>query len=74
MSELAVANVQKCLDILKQFYEAVEVDSGNEDLQLKKEKAGEALEHLDNLFGPDPGEFQLENKCTHCGLNVQSDT
>jgi hypothetical protein len=43
MSELAVANVQKCLDILKQFYEAVEVDSGNEDLQLKKERAGEAL-------------------------------
>jgi hypothetical protein len=74
MSKLAVANVQKCLDILKKFYEAVEVDRGDEDLQMKKVMAKEALDHLDNLFAPDPGEFQHDSKCTDCGLSVQSDT
>jgi hypothetical protein len=71
MSKLAVANVQKCLDILKRFHKVANVDKGNNEL---KKMAGEALDHLDNLFHPDPGEFPHESKCTDCGINIQSDT
>ena len=44
MSNLAVANVQKCLEILKKFYAVAKVDSDNEKLQAM---AKEALDHLD---------------------------
>ena len=71
MSKLAVANVRKCLDILKRFYEAVKVGSVDEEL---KTMAKEALNHLDNLFHPEAGEFQHDSKCTDCGISVQSDT
>jgi hypothetical protein len=71
MSKLAVANVRKCLDILKQFYEAVEMDSVDEELQMM---AKEALDHLYNLFAPDPGEFMHDGKCSDCGISIQSDT
>jgi hypothetical protein len=74
MSKLAVANVRKCLDILKKFHEAVEVDGGNEGLKKKKEMAEEALNHLENLFHPEAGEFLHESKCVDCGINVQSYT
>lgn len=60
MSQLMVANVQRCLDILKRFYKAAKVDSGNEEL---KNTAGEALKHLDNLFAPNPGDFHFEGSC-----------
>ena len=60
MSQLTVANVQRCLDILKRFHKAANVDSGNEEL---KNMAGKALKHLDNLFAPNPGDFQPENSC-----------
>jgi len=55
-----VANVQRCLDILKRFYKAAKVDSGNEEL---KTTAGKALKHLDNLFAPNPGDFPPVNSC-----------
>ena len=71
MSKLAVANVRKCLDILKRFHEAVVMGSVDEEL---KTMAKEALDHLDNLFHPDAGEFLHESKCTDCGVSVQSDT
>jgi hypothetical protein len=60
MSQLMVANVQRCLDILKRFHQAANVDSSNEEL---KNMAGEALKHLDNLFAPNPGDFQFERSC-----------
>jgi len=71
MSKLAVANVRKCLDILKRFHEVAKVDSSNEELQAM---AKEALDHLDNLFDPNAGEFQHESKCSDCGVSVQSTT
>jgi len=52
MNELKVANVRKCLEILKQFYYD---QSGDEEL---KKRAGKALDLLDNLFAKDPGEFE----------------
>ena len=69
MSKLAVANVQKCLNILKKFHKVAKVDSGNEELQTM---AKEALDHLDNLFDPKAGEFQHDSKCSDCGVSVQS--
>jgi hypothetical protein len=60
MSQLTVANVQRCLDILKQFHEAAKVDSSNEEL---KKMAGEALKHLGNLFAPNPDDFEIEKMC-----------
>jgi hypothetical protein len=69
MSKLAVANVRKCLDILKSFYDVAKVDRGNEEL---KTMAKEALDHLYNLFHPEAGEFQHEGKCSDCGVSVQS--
>jgi hypothetical protein len=71
MSKLAVANVRKCLDILKRFHEVAKVDKGNEELQTM---AKEALDHLDNLFYPEAGVFQHEGKCSDCGVSVQSIT
>jgi hypothetical protein len=70
MSKLAVANVQKCLDILKKFHEVAKVDSVDEELQTM---AKEALGHLYNLFDPKAGEFQHDSKCSDCGISVQSD-
>ncbi len=61
MSQLRVANVRRCLDILREFHDAVKVDNSNEKL---KKRAGKALDHLDNLFAPDPGEYDIVNGCT----------
>jgi len=38
----------------------VKVDSSNEKL---KKRAGKALDHLDNLFAPAPGEYDIVNDC-----------
>ena len=57
MPPLKVANIQKCLSILKDFHNKVPVDDSNKEL---KEQAGYALDHLTQLFRGEPGYFELE--------------
>jgi hypothetical protein len=49
MSDLRDANVQQCLDTLKDFHQSASVD-GNEELMQKKEEAGMALDQLSSMM------------------------
>lgn len=50
MQTLESANVQKCVELLEDFCEAVPVDEGNRELLEKKKQADYALNHLTRLF------------------------
>jgi len=50
MQSLESANVQKCVDLLEDFCDAVPVDEGNRALLEKKTQAEYALNHLTHLF------------------------
>jgi len=50
MQSLESANVQKCVDLLEDFCDAVPVDEGNRELLEKKSQAEFALDHLTRLF------------------------
>lgn len=60
MQPLKEANVQKCLDLLEDFQEAVLLDEKNQELMEKKAQARQALDHLDQLFSRQPGDIELE--------------
>jgi hypothetical protein len=49
-----MSDLKDSLSRLKEFYQAVSVGSSNLDLKLKKQKAGDALKHLEMLIGPEP--------------------
>lgn len=50
MQSLESANVQKCVEILEDFCDAVPVGEGNRELLEKKAQAEYALNHLTRLF------------------------
>lgn len=50
MQSLESANVQKCVELLEDFCDAVPVDEGNRELLEKKAQAEYALRHLSGLF------------------------
>ncbi|MCP5106361.1 MAG: hypothetical protein GY950_23450 [bacterium] len=50
MQPLRAENVQKCLDLLEDFQEAVPEEDFNETLKEKKAQAQYALGHLHTLF------------------------
>ncbi len=50
MQTLESANVQKCVELLEDFRDAVPVDEGNRELLEKKKQADYALNHLTRLF------------------------
>jgi len=71
MSDLKVANVQRCLSILREFQDAVPVEDSNETLKEQKKRAGAALEHLSNLFKGEPDEIEVAGgDCPNCKINV----
>ena len=54
-------NIQECMNILKDFQEAVPEDDRNVDLKKIKGKAASALDHLDQLINeerPDDSFFR----------------
>lgn len=59
MQLLKEANVQKCLDLLEDFQEAVSLDERNQELMEKKAQAKQALDHLGQLFSRQPGDIGL---------------
>jgi hypothetical protein len=72
MQPLKEANVQKCLDLLDDFHEAVSLDERNQELMEKKAQARQALDHLGQLFSRQPGDIELgktavcESKARNC--------
>ena len=73
MSDLKVANIQKCLSILREFYDAVPVSGNGNGLEDKKKQAGIALEHLGKLFQGELAEVELGmEQCSNCKINVES--
>jgi hypothetical protein len=74
MSNLTVANVQKCLGVIKDFHNADASALTPEELSAKKKNAGLALNHLSNLFNPTPGGFDPANgpECINCGFMIQA--
>ncbi len=46
MNNLQSANVAECLTMVNEFYDAVAVADSDQELSLKKERAGQALDHL----------------------------
>jgi hypothetical protein len=50
MQSLESANVQKCVELLEGFCDAVPIDEGNRELLEKKKQADYALNHLTRLF------------------------
>ncbi len=50
MQSLESANVQKCVELLEDFCDAVPVEEGDRELLEKKAQAEYALNHLTRLF------------------------
>ncbi|MCP4156221.1 MAG: hypothetical protein GY757_51385 [bacterium] len=63
MKHLEIANLQKCLLILNDFFQAVQDDWGDEEFKKKKVHAGLALEHLAKFFETDPGNVTMYGGC-----------
>jgi hypothetical protein len=55
MANLEVLNVWKCLKLLQEFLDAVQVDSSDADLIELKERAEFALDQLQQIFSGKPG-------------------
>ncbi len=76
MNNLKMANVDKCLTLLNEFYDAVAVDDSNPGLLFKKKEAGRALNHLEMLFKAESDQPEEEDdeggNCEDCcGEEVQ---
>ena len=63
MRNLRDANIQKCLDILKKFHDAVPVDGSNKELKMKKVEVGQAIDHLDKILAGDGGGSVPKGPC-----------
>ncbi len=67
MNDLKSVNVEKCLAVLNEFYDAVPVEGSGSDLLFKKQEAGKALGHLETLYRAKPDDLgDGEEECTGC--------
>lgn len=63
MQSLESANVQKCVELLEDFCDAVPVEVGNRELLEKKAQAESALNHLSHLFDEVTVEDAVDDGC-----------
>lgn len=71
MNDLKSVNVEKCLSMINEFYDAVAVDESNHDLLFKKQEAGKALDHLGTFFKAGVEEDD-DSGCGSCNNSAQS--
>ena len=58
MANLQIMNIQRCLNLLQEFVDAVQVANSDPDLKELKERAEISLTHLGELLCGKAGEVQ----------------
>lgn len=74
MSNLTVANVQKCLEVIRQFVNTDFSSKSPEQFKDAQKNVNLALDHLEKIFDATPGYIdpELVDKCINCGYNIQA--
>lgn len=71
MQSIKEANVQKCLDLLEDFHEAVTLDQVNQELKEKKAQARQALDQLGRILFTKPDYIRSIEAAT-CESNARA--